>query len=60
MHIYKCVKKNKVLGVDKLKSMYKEEYMVKNTACLNTSNCCVLKCSNVSNATTVFNSQRHV
>ena len=32
--------------------------MVKNTECLNTTNCCVFKCSNVSNATTVFNSQR--
>ena len=34
--------------------------MVKNTAYLNTSNCHVFKCSNVSNATTVFNSQRHI
>ena len=25
--------------------------MVKNAECLNTSNCCVFKCSNVSNAT---------
>ena len=33
-------------------------YMVKNTECLNTTNCCVFKCSNVSNATTVFNSRR--
>ena len=32
--------------------------MVKNTECLNTPNCCVFKCSNVSNATTVFNSRR--
>ena len=32
--------------------------MVKNTECLNTTNCCVFKCSNVSNATTVFNSRR--
>ena len=32
--------------------------MVKNTKCLNTTNCYVFKCSNVSNATTVFNSQR--
>ena len=53
-------KKNKVLGVEKIKSKRKEKYMVKNTACLNTSNCCVLKCSNGSNAATVFNSQRHV
>ena len=42
MHIYKSVKKNKVLDVDKIKSIRKEKYMVKNTACLNTSNCCVL------------------
>ena len=54
---YKCTiyEKNKVLGVEKVKSIRKEEYMVKNTAC-----CCVLKCSKGSNATTVFNSQRHV
>ena len=32
--------------------------MVKNTECLNTTNCCVFKCSNVSNVTTVFNSRR--
>ena len=32
--------------------------MVKNTKCLNTTNCCVFKCSNVGNATTVFNSRR--
>ena len=32
--------------------------MVKNTECLNNTNCCVFKCSNVNNATTVFNSQR--
>ena len=32
--------------------------MVKNTECLNTTNCCVFKCSNVSNATTVINSRR--
>ena len=32
--------------------------MVKNTEYLNTSNCFVFKCSNVSNATTVFNSRR--
>ena len=41
MNIYKYVKK-KVLDVDKIKSIRKEEHMVKNTACLNTSNCCVL------------------
>ena len=34
--------KNKVLDVHKIKSIRKEEYMVKNTVCLNTSNCCVL------------------
>ena len=28
--------------MEKIKSIRKEEYMVKNTACLNTSNCCVL------------------
>ena len=32
--------------------------MVKNTECLNTTNGCVFKCSNVINATTVFNSGR--
>ena len=32
--------------------------MVKNTGCLNTANCCVFKCSNVSNNTTGVNSQR--
>ena len=32
--------------------------MVKNTECLNTTNFCVFKFSNVSNATTVFNSPR--
>ena len=32
--------------------------MENNNECLNTSNCCVFKCSNVNNATTVFNSQR--
>ena len=32
--------------------------MVKNTECLNTTNCFVLKCASVSNATTVFNSRR--
>ena len=32
--------------------------MVKNTECLNIANCCVLKLSNVNNATTVFNSRR--
>ena len=32
--------------------------MVKNTACLNTANCCVFKCSNVNYATTGVNSQR--
>ena len=42
MHIYKYVKKNKVLDVDKIKSIRKKEYMVKNTACLNNSNYCVL------------------
>ena len=53
MHIYKYVKKS-VLDVGKITSIRKEEYIVKNTACLNTSNCCVLKCSNVSNATAAF------
>ena len=32
--------------------------MVKNTEGLNTTNCCLFKCSIVSNATTVFNSRR--
>ena len=32
--------------------------MVKNTECLNTTNCFVFEYSNVSNATTVFNSRR--
>ena len=32
--------------------------MVKNTECLNTTNCCLFKCSNVTNTTTVFNSRR--
>ena len=36
----------------------KGKYMVKNTECLNTSNCCVFKCLHVSNATTFFYSQR--
>ena len=59
-HIQIC-ENNKVLRVDKLKSMSKkEEYIVKNTACLNTGNYCVFKCSNVNNATTDFNLQRHV
>ena len=31
---------------------------MKNTECLNTTNFCVFKCSNISNATTVFNSRR--
>ena len=31
--------------------------MVKNTGCLNTANCCVFKCSNVNNTTSV-NSRR--
>ena len=54
--------------MDKLKRMYgkngrmenvrMEKYMVKNTEFLNTTNCCVFKCSNASNATTAFNSQR--
>ena len=49
----------KVLGVDKLKSVKrKEKYMVKNTESLNITNCCDFKSSNVSNATTIFNSQR--
>ena len=49
----------KVLGVNKLKSMYKKgKVTVNNTESLNTINCCVFKCSNVSNATTVFNSRR--
>ena len=34
--------------------------MVKNTACLNTSNCYVFKFPNVNNAATVVNSQKHV
>ena len=29
--------------------------MVKNTECLNTTNCCDFKCSNANNAATVFN-----
>ena len=33
--------------------------MVKNTACLNTANCCVFKCSNINNATTGVNSRRY-
>ena len=33
--------------------------MVKNTECLNTTNCCVLKCLNVSNTNTVFDSRRY-
>ena len=32
--------------------------MVKNTEFLNNTNCCVFKCSDVSNATTAFNSRR--
>ena len=32
--------------------------MVKNTECLNTTNCCVFKCLNVNNATTDFNLRR--
>ena len=32
--------------------------MVKNTECLNTTNCCVFKRSNVSNVSTIFNSRR--
>ena len=32
--------------------------MEKNTEYLNTSHCCVFRCSNVENATSVFNSQR--
>ena len=32
--------------------------MVKNTACLNTANCCVFECSNANNATTSVNSRR--
>ena len=35
-----------------------EKYMVKNTECLNTTNSCVFKYSNVRNATTDFNSRR--
>ena len=42
MHIYKYAKENKILDVNKIKSIRKEEYKVKNTACSNTSNCCVL------------------
>ena len=43
----------KLLGVDKLKSMYKkgEVHGVKNVECLNTADIFVFKCSNVSNAT---------
>ena len=49
----------KVLGVDKLKSIYKKgKVHGKNTEFLNMTNCCVFKCSNVSNATTVCNSRR--
>ena len=50
--------RKKSIGLDKLKCIRKEKYKVKNTECLNTTNCCVFKCSNVSNATTVFNSRR--
>ena len=32
--------------------------MVKNTEFLNTTNCCIFKCSYVSNVTTVFNPRR--
>ena len=32
--------------------------MVKSTACLNTANCCVFKCSNVNNAIAGVNSRR--
>ena len=32
--------------------------MAKNTEYLNATNCCVFICSNVGNATTVFNSRR--
>ena len=32
--------------------------MAKNTVCLNTTYCSVFNCSNVSNATIVFDSQR--
>ena len=49
----------KVLGVDKLVCMRNKKYMVKNTECLNTTNCCAFKGSNVSNdTTTVFHSRR--
>ena len=37
--------KNKVLGVDKLKSIYKKgKVHCENTECLNTISCCVFKC----------------
>ena len=32
--------------------------MMKKTECLNTTSCCVFKCSNVTKATTAFNSLR--
>ena len=32
--------------------------MAKNSVCLNTTHCSVFNCSNVSNATTVFDSQK--
>ena len=55
----------KLLGVDKLKSMYKkgEVHGVKNVECLNTADIFVFKCSNVSNATSFYFTkmfQRHV
>ena len=40
-HLQTC-EKNKVLDMEKINSIRKEEYMVKKIACLNTSNCCVL------------------
>ena len=49
----------KLVGVDKLVCTRKKKYMVKNTECLKTTNCCTFKDSNVSNdATTVFHSRR--
>ena len=57
--MYKYVKKSIRCGqTKKYVQERKSTYMVKNTECLNTTNCCVFKCRNVSNGTTVFNSQR--
>ena len=54
MHIYKYAKKSIRCGQTKQVCIRKEKYMT-NTECLNTTNCCVFNCLNVSNATTVFN-----